>query len=305
MSCQWLVSLASFSVLTALWRYALFTCQRRKAAPKLTSEEEKPEEVHDVIPLLCLPQEVRGLVFSFGDTPTLSHVSSSCKKFYSGIWSNQVTWSSMILSLGLVPEQDASAEILQDKVRRMLYGIDHLCQQQQLSGKQSRIVVRGDQCSQLQRASRACSGLHFVDGAEISELVISRCLELLVSFNVDDTEARRHASDLASVVSGRTDVFCPEQCSKVENALSDAMDLHELLHDVMLEPAEIETALDDALAAPFDAEVWGEHGLPCGTSSEVQDEGACRPDVEAALDRLIFVLRDIVNEDEAAGQLIA
>jgi len=296
----WLVvSLGTLCVLlTIMWQFTLRSYQRRNPTKEAVLQKEKPVEVGQTL-VLRLPEEVLGSIMSFAGACALGHITRTCKACYSSVWSSPITWSSIVLSLGFVPIEGADVRSLQSKVRRTLYGIDHLCQASLC--KQGRIIVRGDQCTLLCGAMRACSGLSFEDGVEIADQVVSRCLELLVSFNVDDTEARHHAKQLTSTVSTRTDVFCPEQCNKVETAFSDAMDLHQLLSDVMLAPAESEMALDDALAAPFDADVWGDEPLPTFSPTsdlEVQGDSGCRPDVDAALDRLISVLRDIVDEGE-------
>lgn len=250
--------------------------------------------------VLDLPQEVQGAIFSYAGMSAMSHIAGTCQACCYSIWNNPITWNSIVLSLGLAPEQGAPVQSMQSTVRRTLYGIDHLCRHP-LSGT-CKINVRGDHCSLLQQATRACIGLSFEDGAETADQVIGRCLELLVSFNVDEAEARRHAKELASTVDARTDVFSPEQCHKVESAFSDAMDLHQLLSDVMLAPAESEMALDDAFTPPFDADIWGDEGVPCRSvsASQVLSDSGCCPDVDAALDRLISMLRDIVDDEVAA-----
>lgn len=274
-------------------KYVLHRSQRQKTAQELVLMAKVPQ-----VNVLCLPQEVQGVIFSFAGMAATNSSSSTCKAYGSSIWCNPTIWSSIVSSLGVAPEQGASVQSLQNTVRRILYGIDELCQRSLC--KHGRIMTRGDQCTQLQQAMRACTGLSFEDGAEIADQVIGYCLELLVTFNIDETEARCHAKQLTDIVSMRTDVFSLEQCHKVETAFSDAMDVHQLLSDVMLNPAESEMALDEAMTPPFDVDIWGEESVPCGPTSgfDDQDGSHCHPDVDAALDRLIAVLRGIVDADK-------
>lgn len=269
-----------------------------KAAPEddevheRASEESEMQQEVSLMNVFHLPQEVQGVIFSHTGMSVMSHIASACQAGYSSIWISPITWSTIVVSLGLVPQEGASAQSLQSTVRRTLYGIDHLCRHS--FGKHGRSIVRRDQGNLLQQAMRACSGLSFEDGAEITDQVIGHCLELLVSFNVDEAQARCDAKQLTSVVSRRTDVFNHEQVHKVETAFSDAMDLHQLLGDVMMAPAVREMVLDEALMPPFGASFGDEDEVLCGL--QVQDGSGCCQEIDAALDRLISVLRDVVVE---------
>lgn len=299
-SKPWLVaSGALIYFLVVLWLQVLRMYQRRRPSKKLVLEDEAVEAATEEgckIFALCWPQEIQGTILSWAGPSVISHLSSTCKACCSSIWNNPITWSSLVVSLGFSPEQGADIRTLQSKVRRAMYGIDDLCQQSPC--KQGRIAVRGDQRILLSSAVRACKGLSFEDGAEIAEQVIGRCLELLVSFNVDDNEARSHAKRLTFIVSTRTDVFCPEQCNKIEAAFSDAMDLHQLLSDVMVAPAESEV-FDDPFATHLDGYVSGEEGAHCEAPDlQVPSDSSCQADVDATLDHLISVLRNIVDGDQ-------
>lgn len=242
---------------------------------------------------VALPDAVLAQVLGFSGPATWSSVSCASRDLNLRIWQSADMWSLTLVMLG-AKLRPAEVLPIRDQVRRVWFGIDNLCGQCVGSGS---VRKRSEYTGLLRDAVHACQGLQEIDGEQTTEQVVVRCVELLACFDVDDAEARLQASTLSKLVSSQTTIFTAEQCGRVSSAFTEAMELHELLNEGLFGPVDI--ALDDALAAPLDIDVWGEEltRLPAVRRND-SDGCGCNTDVEEALDCLISVLRKIVDNGE-------
>lgn len=244
--------------------------------------------------LLALADVVQARILCYSGPTAWSRTACTSKELHSIVWEPPAVWRFALLHLGREPPPPGSASStqLQDQVRRAWFGIDALWAQDPFPG--SNLARREHHAALLRSARRACRGLRGTDGAATAEEVLTRCVELLSSFDVSDTEARFEAEALKDAISLRSEIFGSLQRRRVEAAFAEAMELHSLLNEALQTPAD--AALDDALASPQDTTVWGvaAHG-----DDEEDSKLDHEADTEAAIDRLIVVLRKIAADGRA------
>lgn len=257
---------------------------------------------------LNLPEAVQAVALVQAGPTAWRCVSSCDRKHHQSLWASPVIWKNVLPVLSskehvVSTSEENQAGSCRDSVRRLWFGIDKLC-------VGSFCGQRTAGASQLRTAIRACKGLQRWDGDDLINEVLSRCVKLLRTFDVDDAAGRREAVALGAIIAARTNIFNPCQCNDVEDALNEALQLHELLCEALrarerhLQLADPINHLDDDVPLDVDSLLvhWGDDVrsayepnadlcLLDRSNDDTED------DVGDALDKLLSVLHGAISED--------
>jgi hypothetical protein len=216
--------------------------------------------------------------------------SSSCanKEWHQTLWQSATLWSSALLSWGEEPgrvEQDVDRQ--RDRTRKCWFGITNFIMQGPLLGVGCDVML-------MDEASRAIKGLRSTDSAEEISQSLDRCLAFLRAFQVTDAVAKNRAVSLEALIVSRKDLFKLEERNKATEALTEAMELGDLLDNALQmqdsELLDLNTLDEDGMEA-----LAASTGAWC--CEEERDEEFVLDSCDAseeALDRLLSVLRDTV-----------